>query len=221
MNPKTSTSADKELREAVARQLDYDCAVPSQNLGVAAANGVVTLSGFVATYADKQAAEQAAKSVYGVKALANDMVVKPPAEVIDPDIAAAAVLALDLDVHVPCDRIKVIVENGWLTLEGQVEAGYQKEAAERAVKCLAGVRGISNSIVVDPKVSVADVRTKIEEALRRSAELDARRLNVEVSGGTVTLSGSARSWAERDAAHHAAWRASGVNHVVNHIEVIP
>jgi osmotically-inducible protein OsmY len=220
MKPKLVTLGDKNLREAVEEQLDYDPAVPSNNVGVSVSDGVVSLSGYVETYADKIIAEKAVKRVRGVKAVANDIEVRPPSEYIDPDIAADAVKSLERNVHVPSDRIRLTVKDGWLTLEGKAGWCFQKEAAERAVRYLAGVRGITNNIEIEPAVSAAGVRTKIEKALRRSAEMDASRIKVDASGGTVTLSGNVRSWAEMKRAESAAWGAPGVRNVLNRIEIV-
>lgn len=220
MKSKEVSFEDKNLREAVEQELDYDPTVPSNNVGVSVSGGVVTLSGFVDTYADKRAAEKAVKHVCGVKAVANDIEVKPPSEWIDPEIAGEAVKSIERNANVPSDRIRVTVKDGWLTLEGKVGWRYQKEAAERAVRYLAGVRGITNNIEIEPAASAADVRTKIEKALLRSAEMDASRIKVDASGGTVTLSGNVRSWAEMKQAESAAWGAPGVRKVLNRIEIV-
>jgi osmotically-inducible protein OsmY len=161
MKSKTMSLEDKNLREAAEQALDYDPTVPSNNVGVSVSGGVVTLSGFVDTYADKRAAEKAVKHVCGVKAVANDIEVKPPSEWIDPEIAAEAVQSLERNVNVPGDRIRVTVKDGWLTLDGKVGWCYQKGAAEHAVRCLAGVRGITNNIEIEPAVSATAVRTKL------------------------------------------------------------
>ena len=186
-------------------------------------DGVVTLSGFVTSYWEKDAAEKAAKRVYGVKGVANDIEVKPSSIQTDPEIARDVVHELERHISIPSDRIKVTVKNGWVTLEGSigVEWQYQKILAESAVKKLRGVTGITNDIEVKPQVSPQEARSQIEEALRRSAALDARRIRVEVEGSTVTLYGSVRSWAEMNEAERAAWSVPGATKVENNIIVAP
>jgi osmotically-inducible protein OsmY len=218
----TQARTDNSIREDVLRELNWDPTITSaSDIAVAAKNGVVTLSGFVPTFWDKDAAEKAAKRVYGVKGVANDISVKPLWQRIDPEIARDAVHELESHVSIPADRIKVTVKDGWVTLEGTVDWEYQKSLAESAMKKLKGVSGVTNKIQVTPKASAAEVKSKIEEALRRSAELDARRITVEIEGSTVKLYGSVSSWAERDEAERAAWSAPGTTMVENHILVNP
>lgn len=215
------STADTALRERVEHQLDWEPAVASTNIGVTARDGVVTLTGYVENYAEKMAAERVTKRTYGVRAIANDIQVKPLLKVTDSEIAAKAVIALQSRVDVPAEHIKVMVKEGWITLEGDVDWYYQKQAAERAVKFLLGVKGVTNVIRVKPRVSSLDVRNKIEEALKRNAELDARRISVTSSDGKVTLGGNVRSWMEKDEAETAAWAAPGVTQVKNEISVVP
>ena len=187
-------------------------------------DGVVTLTGTVSSYPQKMAAEKAARRVWGVKAVANDIEVRLPTEAkrTDTDIAEAAVRALEWDTVVPSDRINVTVRDGWVTLDGNVDWYYQKTAAERDVRNLQGVRGVTNLIMVaGPRVSTAEIKSKIERALKRSAEIDASKIRVESEDGKVILSGTVRSWAEREEAEEAAWSTAGVTSVENRITITP
>jgi osmotically-inducible protein OsmY len=213
---------DTKLQHDVLAELEWDPSVDASKIGVAAENGIVTLTGSVPTYAEKATAERAAKRVHAVRGVANDVVVKLAGSTRnDADIAAAALNVLRWNTRVPDDRIVVTVRNGWVTLEGTVEHWHQKNAAEHAIRDLAGVVGLTNDVAVKADVKPRDVRTIIEAAFKRSAEIDARRIAIDAHEGKVTLSGTVHSWAERQQAQAAAWCAPGVTAVDNRIHVTP
>lgn len=210
------------LQHDVLTELEWDPSIDAGKIGVSVESGVVTLTGHVRSYSEKSAAERIAKRVKGVDAMANDIEVKLDIEGQrdDTDIAKAALDALRWNVALPRDKVKVMVTNGgWVTLEGEVDWDYQRRAAFDAVRSLRGVRVVNNNIAVIPKVKAADVKDKIEAALRRNAEIDSKKISVETSDGRVTLRGSVRSWVEREDAVSAAWAAPGVRKVVDELKV--
>jgi osmotically-inducible protein OsmY len=215
--------SDEDVKRDVEQELRWDPDIDATDVAVTVHNGVVTLTGFVRSYSQKYQAETDAKRVVGVVAVANDLEVRLPTadQRPDPEIARDAVAAIRNELPYSWEQIKVVVKNGWVTLEGDVEWNYQRERAETAVRRVKGVKGISNLIKLKPKVQAAEVKKKIEEALKRIAEIDANRIVVEANGSEVVLRGTVRSWAERQEAERAAWAAPGVTKVDNRVIISP
>jgi osmotically-inducible protein OsmY len=215
--------SDIDIKRDAEAELRWNPDIDATDIAVAVKNGVVTLSGFVRSYAQKFEAEQTAKRVNGVAAVANDIEVRLPVfnQRPDPEIARDAVAEIQNNLPYSSDHIRVVVRDGWVTLEGSVEWNYQRERAEQVVRRVRGVKGVTNLIELQPRVPPVEVKHKIEEAFRRSAELDANRVTVETEGGTVTLRGTVRSWAERQEAERVAWATPGVVRVNNLITISP
>jgi osmotically-inducible protein OsmY len=215
--------SDDQIRREVEDELRYDPSLAEDDIAVSVRDGVVTLAGRVKSYLDKWRAERSASRVRGVRAIANDLDVRLSSTSTrqDTDIARAAADALDWNIAVPKGRIKVRVENGWVTLEGDVDWNFQKEAAERAVRSIMGVKGVTSLITVHVRPAPSDVKKKITDALERGAEFDAERITVEVDGNKAILRGTVRSFAERRDAERAALNAPGITEVENRLVVDP
>ena len=215
--------SDIDIKRDVEAELRWNPDIDATDIAVSVKDGVVTLSGFVRSYAQKFEAEQTAKRVNGVRAVANDIEVRLPIfnQRPDPEIARDAVEEIQKNLPYASDHIGVVVRDGWVTLEGSVEWNYQRERAAQVVRRVRGVKGITNLIELQPRVPPVEVKHKIEEAFRRSAELDANRITVETEGGVVTLRGTVRSWAERQEAERVAWATPGVVRVNNLITISP
>jgi osmotically-inducible protein OsmY len=216
----TLTHTDEEIRDDVLAELKWDPQVQASEIGVAVKDGVATLTGWVDSYLKKWRAEEDTQRVAGVKAVANDIEVKLATERTDADIAAAAVRALEWDANTLAGKVSVVVSKGWVTLKGEVEWQFQRQEAESVVRRLRGVTGVSNLISVKPQSTPSELKKKIEQALMRSAEVDARSIAVEVQGSKAILKGKVRSWAEKHEAEQAAWLAPGIASVENKIEIV-
>jgi osmotically-inducible protein OsmY len=215
--------SDSEIERHVRDELQWDPDLDASDIAVSVKDGVVTLAGYVKSYTEKYEAEAAAKRVAGVSAVANDLEVRLPSVDArpDPDIARDAVAAIKSQLPISSEHIKVVVKNGWVNLEGQVEWQYQRQTAENAVRRIKGVKGVSNLIELRPRAQPQDIKRKIEEAFKRNAEVDANRIEVETNGSEVILKGTVRSWVEREEAERVAWSAPGVTKVEDRIVVSP
>jgi osmotically-inducible protein OsmY len=217
MGTATLIRKDEQIQQDVLAELKWDARVQPNEVGVSVKDGIVTLTGWVDSFLKKWSAEEAALRVRGVKAVVNDIEVRLTTQQTDPDIAAAVIRALEWDAGVPIGKVQVTVSKGWVTLKGDVEWQYQREDAEKVVRRISGVKGVSNLIVVKPRVSPTELKKKIEEALVRSAQLDAEKITVEIQGSRAILRGTVRSWAEKQEAERAAWSAPGITEVDNRI----
>lgn len=212
---------DKQLRQDIIDELEYEPSIDARNIGVAVSDRVVTLTGHVSTYAERLAAERAVRRVSGVRAIAEEIEVRHPNDQkpADNEIAKRVADVLEWDSQVPRDTIQIKVQNGWVTLTGEVDWQYQRKAAEDDVRKLSGVTGVGNQISIKPGVDIPDIKSRIEQALKRSAEIEAKAIRVSVQDGKVTLEGRVHNWYERDAVETAAWSAPGVNSVEDRLIV--
>jgi osmotically-inducible protein OsmY len=212
---------DSDIKQDLESELKWDPDVNATDVGVTVKNGVVSLTGFVPYYMDKYEAEKAAKRIRGVAAIANDIEVRPPSDYqkTDPELARAAIDAIAIELPSSHDKVKVLAKDGWITLEGEAEWQYQRSRAEAAAHKLRGVKGVINRMTLKPRVVATEIKSKIEDAFKRSAEVDAQHVSVVANGGEVTLAGNVHSWSEKQEAERTAWRAPGVIKVDNHIHI--
>ncbi|WHZ18101.1 MAG: transport-associated protein [Rhodanobacteraceae bacterium] len=211
---------DKELRQLVIDELEFEPSIDAADIGVAAENGVVTLSGYVTDYMQKMAAERAAWRVKGVKGIAQKIEVRLPGDKKqnDDEIAQRALNILAWNTVIPRDQVRVRVANGWITLTGSVNWNYQRQAAENEVRKLGGVKGVTNDITLNSVAKVGDVRRRIQDALKRHAEVEADAVRVDIrDDGTVRIDGRVDNWSEMQAVERAVWSAPGVRKVEDHL----
>ncbi len=213
--------SDTTLRQDIVDELELEPSIDAAHIGVAVDRGVVTLTGHVGTYAEKVAAERAAQRVKGVHAIAQEIEVRFPdaKKTADDEIAKRALNIIAWDATIPEDRVRVKVENGWVTLSGEADWNFQRTAAEVAIRKLSGVVGLSNLLTVRPRLEASNVKHRIEEALRRNAEIEAKGIRVDVTGSKVTLGGKVQSWHERSVAERAAWAVPGVSSVEDRLAI--
>jgi osmotically-inducible protein OsmY len=212
---------DSKLKQDVIDELNFEPSIDAADIGVAVEDGIVTLTGHVPTYAQKDMAEQVASRVKGVKGIAQEIEVRPAGtgQTADDQIAKRAVNTIGWNTSIPDGAIQVKVQKGWVTLTGRVDWEYQRSAAADSVRALGGVLGVSNQIEIRPRACASNIKQLIEDALKRNAEVEAKAIQVEVSGTKVTLDGKVKTVAERNAAERAAWSAPGVEAVVSKIVI--